>query len=124
MRETKFWAWHIISAVVICVLLGLHMVVMHMDGLLGYNNPAGPNAIDWYNVVARAQVVGQAAIYVVLLGAALFHGLYGARNILFEYSPIKGLQTFINVLFIAIGTGLFVYGSWAAIAALALKDTI
>ncbi len=25
--------------------------------------------------------------YVILLGAALFHGLYGLRNILFELDP-------------------------------------
>ena len=30
--------------------------------------------------------------YIVLLGAALFHGLYGLRNILFELGPGAGRE--------------------------------
>ncbi len=30
--------------------------------------------------------------YMVLLGAALFHGLYGLRNILFELGPGAGRE--------------------------------
>ncbi len=124
MRETKWWAWHMIAGVVILVLLGLHMLITHFDGLLRLFNPAGPSAIAWENVVARAQDVGHAVVYIVLLGAALFHGLYGFRTILFELSLSRGARKFVNVLFWLFGIGMFVFGAWAAIAASSLEITV
>ena len=50
MRETGYWLWFIISGFIVFVLLGLHMMVMHLDGLLGIFNPAGGAAIAWENV--------------------------------------------------------------------------
>ena len=61
------------AGLVILPLLGLHMVVMHLDGLVGIFNPAGGHPIDWANVAARAQSLFIAVTYVLLLGAALFH---------------------------------------------------
>ena len=39
---------------------------------------------------------------VVLLGAALFHGLYGLRNILFELGPGAGVKKTLNAV-LAVG---------------------
>ena len=33
MRETKYWTWHMAAGVVILFLLGLHMTIMHVDGI-------------------------------------------------------------------------------------------
>ena len=127
MRETKWWAWHMIAGVVILVLLGLHMIVTHFDGLLQYMNPVKSedgttaSAIDWGNVAHRAGMISTAIIYIALLGAALFHGLYGFRTILFEMSMGRGAQIFINVLFWLIGLGMFVFGTWAAIASMSIS---
>jgi succinate dehydrogenase hydrophobic anchor subunit len=125
MRETKWWAWHMIAGAVILVLLGLHMIVTHFDSIIGYLNPvkdeAGrAGAINWGNVVARAEMVSTAAIYILLLAAALFHGLYGFRTILFELTLSKGAQRFVNVLFWLVGIGMFLFGTWAAIASMNL----
>jgi len=87
IRDRKLWTWHVAAGLMILVLLGLHMAIMHLDSLLGLFNPAGGQPIDWDNVLARSQSLFFTATYILLLGAALFHGLYGLRNILFELDP-------------------------------------
>jgi succinate dehydrogenase hydrophobic anchor subunit len=120
MRDSKLWTWHLAAGAVILVFLGLHMVVMHLDAILGILNPAGGSPVDWANVVARAKSAFFAVTYVVLLGAALFHGLYGLRNIIFELNPTRPLKTAISTVLLVGGVGLFVLGTWAAFASLAL----
>ena len=102
------------AGVIILILLGIHMITMHLSTLLGWFNPAGGDAIGWDNLLARATLFIYAVVYIVLLGAALYHGLYGFRTILFELGLKKGAQKFINILFIAAGICLFAFGTWAA----------
>jgi len=120
MRETKYWTWHIIAGIVILVFLSLHMAIMHLTAILGIFNPAGGEAVAWANVAARSRMVGFVIVYIVLLGAALYHGLYGLRSILLELGPKPGLQKAINVVFWLGGIVLFAVGTWAAIASKAL----
>lgn len=114
MRQQRLWTWHIATGVLILILLGLHMAVMHLDSLLGIFNPAGGHPIDWANVIARGQSLFFTVTYVLLLGAALFHGLYGLRNILFELNPTPPLQRSLTWFLLLVGLGLFVFGTWAA----------
>jgi succinate dehydrogenase / fumarate reductase membrane anchor subunit len=108
------------AGVAILVFLSLHMAVMHLDAALGWFNPAGGHPIDWANVVARGKSLFFGLTYVVLLGAALFHGLYGLRNILFELHPPHALKVALNWLLTLGGAALFVVGAWAAWAGHAL----
>lgn len=121
MRETRYWTWHIAAGVVVLVFLTLHMLVMHLDDIVGFLNPAGGEAIAWGNVIARSQMTFFVVTYVVLLGAALYHGLYGLRTILFELSPKEPLQRLITVVFWIGGLALFALGTYAAIAAKLLE---
>jgi len=118
MRDSKLWTWHVLAGLVILVLLGLHMTIMHLEAIVGIFNPAGGHPVDWANVAARAKSAFFAVTYVLLLGAALFHGLYGLRNILFELNPPPGLKRALGVLLLVVGLGLFVVGSWAAVEGL------
>jgi succinate dehydrogenase / fumarate reductase membrane anchor subunit len=120
LRDTRLWTWHVAAGLIILILLGMHMGVMHLDDVLhitgpGSANPAGGNPIDWANVVERGQQVGFVVFYIVLLGTALFHGLYGLRNILLELNPSPGLQRLLSVLLMAVGFGMFAFGTWAAV---------
>jgi succinate dehydrogenase hydrophobic anchor subunit len=124
MRDQGLWTWHIAAGIVILVFLGLHMGIMHLDVVLGIFNPAGGHPIDWANVVARAKSTFFMITYIVLLGAALFHGLYGFRNILYELNPPSGLKSFLSWIFIIAGVGLFLLGTWAAWASFELAQRI
>lgn len=114
MREQRWWTWHVASGAVILVLLGLHMVTMHLDALVGISNPAGGHPIDWANVVQRAKSAGFLVSYVLLLAAALYHGLYGLRNIVFELNLGAGAKKATGAVLLVAGLGLFVVGAWAA----------
>lgn len=114
MRDQKLWTWHLAAGVVVLLLLGLHMGIMHLDALLGIFNPEGGHPIDWGNVAARGQSLFFMVTYVLLLGAALFHGFYGLRNILFELNPALPLRKPLRWVLILVGFGLFVLGTWAA----------
>ena len=119
MRHSRLWTWHILAGLVILVLLGLHMVIMHLDEVLPVAglNPAGGEAIDWANVAARSKMAFFMVSYIVLLGAALFHGLYGLNTIVAETNLAAGLKRFTTTALTLLGAALFVVGSWAAIAA-------
>src|SRR3990172_5133388 len=96
MRDRTLWTWHLGAGLVILVLLGLHMAIMHLDATLGLFGTGEAEPVDWESVASRMQDLFFTVTYVLLLGAALYHGLYGLRNILLE---------------------LFAFGTWAALAA-------
>lgn len=126
MRDQKLWTWHVAAGIVILILLGLHMTIMHLDQIIRITslNPAGGEPIGWENVVARGKTVFFTATYILLLGAALFHGLYGLRNILFELDPGSGLKKALSALLIVVGLGLFVLGTLSALAGFALARSL
>jgi succinate dehydrogenase / fumarate reductase membrane anchor subunit len=117
MRDQRWWTWHIAAGAVILVFLGLHMAVMHLDELIGaFNVNDAEHPIAWANVLERSRSAFFMVTYVVLLGAALFHGLYGLRNILVELNPAPALRRAIGPLLLVGGAGLFGFGTWAAVA--------
>ena len=125
MREQGLWSWHMLSGMVVLVLLGLHMGIMHLDATLGLvYSPAGGHPIDWPNVVARAKSASFAFSYVLLLGTALVHGLYGLRNIIFELGPSSATKKAVSWLLLTAGLALFVLGTWAAWASFKLAQTV
>ena len=117
MRDRTLWTLHIGAGAVILVFLGLHMAIMHLDATLGIFGTAGAKPVDWASVVLRMKSLFFAVTYVVLVGAALYHGLYGLRNILLELNPGPGLRRTIDVGLSMLGLALFVFGTWAALAA-------
>ncbi len=117
MREQRLWTWHLGAGAVILVLLGLHMTVMHLADLVRLFNPESPDPLAWANVVARGRSLFFLVSYVLLLGAALFHGFYGLRNIVFELNPGAGTRRTTDGLLVTAGLVLFAAGTWAAWAA-------
>lgn len=117
MRDRTLWTWHIGAGLVILVLLGLHMAIMHLDGTLAILGVEATHPLEWESVAARAASLFFTATYVLLLGAALYHGLYGFRNILMELDPGVAVRRAIDGGLTALGIALFVVGTWAALAA-------
>lgn len=124
MRDQRLWTWHVAAGLAILVFLGLHMATMHLDAVLGVFNQPGTEAVDWTNVAARASRTFYLVTYIVLLGAALFHGLYGLRNILLELNPGPAARAGLGVVLVVIGTGLFALGTWAAWASFSLARAL
>ena len=116
MRETKFWTWHMAAGVVIFVLLGLHMVIMHLGGLTHLFAPHGGEAVSRENSLFRDGRLFFTVTYILLLGVALYHGLYGLRTILFELTLKRAVEKAISVVLLVVGLALFGLGTWAAVA--------
>lgn len=117
MRETKFWTWHMFAGVLILVLLGGHMVYTHMGELTGFMREHDSDGISIENSQARDARTLFPFYFVVLLGVALYHGLYGLRTILFELCPHPPAQRIMSALLLILGIALFCLGSFSAFKA-------
>ena len=115
MRESKLWFWHILSAIVILVLLGVHMGTMHLGAILSSIGIGSRDPVKSSEVFHRSQQLLYMATYMLLLGSALFHGLYGLRGMLLELSLSKGMEKAIGSVCAFAGVVLFVYGSYVAV---------
>ncbi len=115
MRETKYWTWHMAAGVVILILLGLHMLIMHMGSITQMFAPYGGEAISKANSLFRDGRLFFTVTYIVLLGVALYHGLYGLRTILFELTLKPAVEKAVSAVLLILGFGLFGLGTWAAV---------
>ena len=115
MHETKYWTWHMAAGVVILFLLGLHMVTMHLGGITHLYAPVAAEAISKANSLFRDGRLFFTVTYILLLGVALYHGLYGLRTILFELTLKPVVEKAISLVLLVLGLGLFGLGTWAAI---------
>jgi len=120
MRETKYWTWHMAAGVVILFLLGLHMLIMHLGGTTHLFAPNGGEAVSKANSLFRDGRLFFTITYILLLGVALYHGLYGLRTILFELTLRPAAEKLTTFVLLVVGLGLFGLGAWAAVAAHAL----
>lgn len=114
--RSSVWFWSLVSGLVVLGLLGWHMAVMHLHGSLGLFVSMSAEPLAWPDVVARGRSAVVAASYVLLLGAALFHGFYGLRTMLTEYWPTRAAQKLITISCWVTGGALFTVGAYAAIA--------
>jgi succinate dehydrogenase hydrophobic anchor subunit len=117
MRETKYWTWHMAAGAVILGLLGLHMLIMHLGGITQLFAPHGGEAVSKANSLSRDRMPFFTVTYILLLGVALYHGLYGLRTILFEAISKPAITKAVNWLLLLLGIGLFGLGTWGALAA-------
>jgi succinate dehydrogenase/fumarate reductase cytochrome b subunit len=116
MRETKYWTWHMAAGVVILFLLGLHMLTMHLGGTTHLFAPYGGEAVSKVNSLFRDGRLFFTVTYIILLGVALYHGLYGLRTILFELTLKPAIEKATTIVLLILGLGLFGLGTWAAVA--------
>jgi succinate dehydrogenase / fumarate reductase membrane anchor subunit len=117
MNGTKYWAWHMAAGVVLLFLLGQHMVIMHMVRSAHWFAPYGTEADSVQNSLFRDGKLLFTVTYVLLLGTALYHGLYGLRTMLFELTLKPAIEKTVTIVLMIVGLGLFGLGTWAAVAA-------
>lgn len=114
-RESTFWTWHLLAGVIILVVLGIHMSIMHLSKLLGTGGGTN-DVVQWTLVRMRSIDFAFAFMYVVLLGAALYHGLYGLRTIILELTLPERAERFVSGLIVFIGFVLFILGGYSTVA--------
>ncbi len=125
MREQRLWTWHMGAGVVILLFLGLHMTVMHLESVIRIFNPAeGKLPVDWANVLERSRSAFFMVTYILLLGAALYHGLYGLRNIVEELNPVAGIKKAVTLVLTVGGFVLFAFGTYSAWASFQLARSL
>jgi succinate dehydrogenase hydrophobic anchor subunit len=122
MRESKLWFWHILSAAAILLLLGVHMGTMHLGAIASALGIGSGDPVESAKVFHRSQEYVYLIAYIALLGAALFHGLYGLRSMLFELSLSKMMERAIGGICAVAGIGLFMYGSYVAVVVFQMKE--
>jgi succinate dehydrogenase / fumarate reductase membrane anchor subunit len=120
-RESTLWTWHLIAGGVILVLLGIHMFIMHLGDFFG---TVQGDVLNFSSVMERSRDASFAVIYVLLLGAALYHGLYGLRTMIFELNISEKAERAVSALFVLGGLVLFVMGAYGTIMAYGTRTGI
>jgi len=118
MRRARWHIVHIISAVVIAVLLGIHMVIQHLDDILGFFGVGNGEPTSWLAVMGRSGRGIWVGLYIALLAFALYHALYGLRGIILEVTGSRRAERAINIVFIIAGIIVFIWGSYIPLSLL------
>jgi succinate dehydrogenase / fumarate reductase membrane anchor subunit len=110
MRETRLWSLHILVLPIIAVLLGMHFAVMHYAPV--FYGMSVDKAREFGTMIERGKSVTQLVLYILLLAAALYHGLYGVRGIIRELPLTPTLVKVVDIGIIAFGLFIFAFGSY------------
>jgi len=118
MRHTYLWLMQLITGVLIAILLGIHMVMQHLEDILRFfgvnlNDPA-----SWQSMIERSREVIWASIYIALLAVVLYHALNGLRNIILELTPSARTERVVTRTIIAFGIIIFAWASYVPIVLL------
>ena len=116
MRNTYLWLLQLITGILIAVLLGIHMVVLHLDAVLGFFGAEATEPTSWKAMVDRAGQGAWVGLYIALLAFALYHGLNGLRNIVLELAPSPRVSRWVTSFVIALGIVGFIWGAYVPIA--------
>ena len=113
LRESTKWYLFLLAGLVLLITLGIHYGVMHLGGLFGAPRS---ETLTFASVSARSGRIFYMTVYLILLAAALYHGLYGLRAVVYEISALPwGVRQAAGKAIAAAGFVFFIYGSWAII---------
>ena len=110
MRETRLWSWHLLVIPIIIVLLGLHFAVMHYAPV--FYGVSVEEARNFETMIERGRSVAQLVLYILLLAAGLYHGLYGLRGIIRELPLTPALGKMVDISVIGFGLFIFALGTY------------
>ena len=110
MRETRLWSLHLLVIPIIIVLLGLHFAVMHYAPV--FYGVSVEEARNFETMIERGRSVAQLVLYILLLAAGLYHGLYGLRGILRELPLTPAFVKLVDVGILLFGLFIFALGTY------------
>ena len=108
MRESKLWSLHLLAIPFIAVLLGMHFAVQHYAPV--FYGMSVEEARSFEVMIARNKDIVQFVLYILLLIAGLYHGLYGLRGILREFPLTPTLVKFVDIGILLFGLAIFALG--------------
>ena len=108
MRETRLWSLHILVIPIIAVLLGAHFAIMHYAPV--FYGMSVEEAREFDTMIERGRSVAQLVVYILLLAAGLYHGLYGLRGIIRELPLTPTLVKVVDVGIVLFGLLIFALG--------------
>ncbi len=122
MRESTLWLLQLITGAIIFFLLMGHITLIHFyySRILYLFGLGVVEPISFEEVVTRGRSALISSMYIIFLAAALYHGLYGLRNIVFEATQNRPFQKAFSFFLILVGAVTFIYGAYATIASLSL----
>ena len=110
MRETRLWSWHLLVIPIIIILLGLHFAVMHYSPV--FYGMSVEESRNFETMIERGKSVAQLVLYILLLAAALYHGLYGLRGIIRELPMSPAIGKIVDMSIIGLGLFIFAFGTY------------
>jgi len=116
MRKTHLRLLHLISGVAIAVLLGIHMVRMHLDAILGFFGINGTEPTSWAAMMGRSSQGIWVGLYIALLAFVLYHALNGLRGIILEVTSSAKTERIVTRVIIAFGIVAFIGGTYVPVA--------
>lgn len=104
------WAWFFqrLSAVLLIVFLGLHIFVAHFMNVS--EEHAGETLITFGDVSMRLGQFLYIFIDYTLLALVLFHGLNGARTVMFDFDMFMKRKRAVDVGLWVLGIATLVWG--------------
>ena len=116
MRNTYLQFVQLVSGVLIAVLLGIHIVLMHLDKILGFFGIGVADVTAWESMIARSRQGLWVGIYVALLIFGLYHALNGLRNVILESTSSAKIERIVTRVIIAFGIIAFAWGAYVPVA--------
>jgi succinate dehydrogenase hydrophobic anchor subunit len=110
MRETRLWSLHLLAIPFILVLLGMHLAIMHYAPV--FYGMSVDKAREYATMIERGKSVIQFVLYILLLIAGLYHGLYGLRGILRELPLTPTMIKVVDVGILLLGLAIFALGTY------------
>ncbi len=111
-RYTYLWLWQLITGVLIAVLLGIHMVMQHLDKILPFFGVDLGDPTSWNSMIERSGQAIWAGVYVALLAVLLYHGLNGLRNVILELTTSPRTERTITWTIVVAGILIFLWASY------------
>ena len=118
MRNTCLQLLQLITGALIAILLGIHMIIMHLDAVLGFFGVHIAESTSWESMIERARQGLWTGIYIALLVFALYHALNGLRGIILELTPSRSSERIITGVIIMFGIIFLILGTVVPIALL------
>ena len=107
MGKTYLWILQLVTGVLIAVFLGIHVVLLHLNDILGTTEPT-----SWASMIDRSSQGLFVALYIALLAVGLYHGINGLRNLLLEVTKSAKTTRLFNWVLAVVGIIIFGWGTW------------